>query len=820
MMNYKTDKLLLHLITRQYYFLLGSVFISCIFSGCSGTKFLKENESFYTGSEINIRSHGKVSRRKNLTKKLEEFITPKPNTVVLGSRPGVWFFYKGGGTTDPKIAAKQKRKGFKYFVRTKLGQPPVLISDVKTSQTSKLLHGQLYNNGFFDAHVQDTIVTKRKRSKVIYTVDLQRPYRLRNIVYPKGRDSVYAHILSTVKEESLLDSNQRYSLERMQAEQARIEAAVENYGFYYFDDRYLIFEADSTEGNRQVDLDLKMEKGIPDKAKRIYKLDQVYVYPNFSLTRDTTNIPFDTVRLNGLTYIDNTHSFRPKIVTDVINLRQHDIYTRDARELTLSHLMGLGTFKFVNIKYTDSPKDSFALDASIYLTPLLKNSIRVEFQAISKSNNFVGPGLSVTFTNRNFFKGAELFQLRLNTGYEWQIGGGQGNAVNSYEIGIETSLAVPRFITPIKINYNSKRYLPQTRFSLGYSIQERVTFFRLTSITANLGYTWRESTSKTHSLFPIDLTYVQLGKTSDAFQDRLKNNQVLANAFQNQFIPGLRYSFTLNTQLTEERPDKFTEQTIRKSNFYFNGNIDIAGNLVRLYQNNITKPEDDPYKIFGSSYSQYVKNDIDFRYYWQPDVHNKIATRLIIGGGYPFGNSTTLPYIKQFSIGGANSIRAFPARSLGPGTYNVREDKTIRQNANGVTFMDQRGDIKLEGNVEYRFDIYKFVKGALFIDAGNIWLWKSDSARSILNPVADVVPTRVPGGKFNINDFHKELAVGTGFGLRFDFSFFVLRLDLGIPLRKPYLPESKRWVIKDIDFGSSTWRNDNLLFNIAIGYPF
>lgn len=776
-----------------------SVPVSFFISGCTGTKFLKEGESFYTGADIKIISHGNVNHKKSIKEKLDEYVTPKPNSKFLGSRPGVWFFYKAG---TPK-----KEKGIKHFVKTKLGEPPVLITDVKPEQTAKLLKGTLYNNGYFDGKVKSETITKGKKSKVIYTCDLWPPYKLRNITYPKGRDSVYAEILKRVEKKSLLDSNQIYSLERMQAEQVRIEGVVENYGFYYFDDRYLIFEADSTDGERQVDLDLKMEKGIPDKAKRIYKLDQIYIYPNYSLTTDTTiQVTTDTTKFDGFTYVDDRHNFRPHVITDVINLHQHDIYTRDARELSLNHLMGLGTFKFVNIKFADSPRDSTSLNASIFLTPLLKNSVRLEFQAVSKSNNFVGPGATITFTNRNIFKGAELFQLKLNSGYEWQIGNRQGRTINSYEVGLESSLAVPRFITPFKINYSLKKYLPQTQFKLGYNVQQRVNFFRLTSINASVGYVWRESTSKTHSLFPIDLTYVKLTKTSTDFQNRLDSNVFLANAFQNQFIPGLRYSFTLNTQLAEERPDKFTERRIKKSSYYFNGNADIAGNLLRLYQNSITKPEDDPYSLFNTSYSQFVRSDYDFRYYWQPDKSNKIATRIIVGAGYAFGNSTTLPYIKQFSIGGANSIRAFPARSLGPGTYNVQTDTAVINGSTNGFFIDQRADIKLEGNLEYRFDIYKVVKGALFVDAGNIWLWKNDTTRI--------------GGQFNRKTFLKELAVGSGFGLRFDFSFFVLRLDLGVPIRKPYLPLSQRWVIRDIDLGSSRWRRDNLLLNIAIGYPF
>jgi outer membrane protein insertion porin family len=793
----KTDDIYsIHSMQGRPFF--SSVFIVLLgfyFAGCSGTKFLKENESFYTGGDVKLKPQGKVNRKKSIKKKLEEYITPKPNTVILGSRPGVWFYYKAG---TPK-----KNKGLKHFIKTKLGQPPVLMSDVKPEQVAKTLGGQLYNNGYFGSKVDYRVKTKHKKSRVIYTVKLFPEYRLKEINYPKAKDSVYAHIIRTLEEKSLLKPNQRYNLERLKAEQERIEKTVQDYGLYYFDDRYLIFEADSTVGKRKVDLDLKLEDGIPEKAKWIYRLDQVNVLPNYSLSKDTTNNNADTIKVDRFNYIDDKHDFRANVITDIINLRPGNIYTYNDRELTLSHLMGLGTFKFVNIKFTDSKRDSASLNATIYLTPLLRKSIRMEFQAVSKSNNFVGPGFSVTFTNRNFLRGAELFQLKLNTGYEWQTGRQNAGPLNSYEVGLESSLAIPRFITPIRIDYHSKRYLPQTIFKVGYNIQQRINYFRLNSLTASIGYTWRESTSKTHTLYPIDLNYVQLTRTSDVFDSLLRKNRVLANAFENQFIPGLRYSFTLNTQLSEERPDKFSEQHYRKSNFYFQGNLDIAGNLLHLYQQNITNPESNPYTLFGSPYSQYLRNDVDFRYYWQIDTRNKLATRILIGVGYPYGNSTTLPYIKQFASGGANSIRAFPARSVGPGTYNVRTDPN---NTSNTFFIDQRGDIKLEGNVEHRFDITKVIKGALFVDAGNIWLWHTDPNR--------------PGGEFKRDTFLQQLAVGTGFGLRFDFSFFVLRFDLAIPVRKPYLDPSERWVIKDINFRDKDWRGENMLFNIAIGYPF
>jgi outer membrane protein insertion porin family len=780
-------------------FIIGGIGSSLV--SCTATKFLKEGETFYDGAEMRFEMpQGRIRRKAVLEKELDTYITPRPNKKFLGSRPGAWFYYIAG-------TPKKEKGGIRNFIRNKLGAKPVLLSDATPKRTAEMLQGQVRNDGYFRSTVSHEIETHGKKSKVIYNITLYKAYRLRNIEYPKVKDSVYAKIINNLYEESLLDSNQRYDLERMQAEQERIEREVENWGIYYFDDRYLVFEADSTVGKRKVDLQLKLEPDIPDRAKKIFFLDTINVYPNYTITTDTTKLHDETeTYLNGYNYVDNKNSFRPEIITRVINLKKGNTYSREAQELTLNHLMGLGVFKFVNIKFSESPRtDSALLKSFIYLTPLKKNSLRAEVQAVSKSNNFVGPGVTLSFTNRNLLRGAELFQLKLHTAYEVQINSQTSTPLNSFEAGMEATLTVPRFISPIRIDYSSSRFLPKTQFKLGLNIQNRVRYFRLNTFNIAYGYNWRENEMKSHELFPVDINFIQTITTPE-FDGLLRDNALLASSFENQFIIGTRYSYTLNTQLAKKLVDKFEEQTIKTHTFYLNASTDVAGNLIHAIQSQFKKDGEaqEPYQIFNNPYSQYVRGEVDFRHYWQFDEHNKLASRVVFGSGYALGNSTTMPYIKQFSIGGSNSIRAFPARSVGPGTYNVRTDTSASQDAR--LFIDQRGDIKIEANIEYRFDLIKSLKGAVFTDAGNIWLNKEDSTRQ--------------GGKFRKETFMKEFAVGAGVGLRMDFSFFVLRVDVAFPIRKPFLPENERWVIRQINFGSSEWRKENLVFNIAIGYPF
>lgn len=778
---------------RWYHSLLLLCFL--LLQACTATKYLPEGETFYEGARINFKPQGDIRRLKQVREDLDELITPKPNKKILGMRPGVWFWYKAG---EPA-----KQKGFRYMVRTKLGREPVLLADTKPGQTAELLEAELQNEGYFRSTVQSSVETNGKESTVVYDVMIYPPFRLRQIKQQLFDSLQQPALVQAITESSMLRTQQRYRLQRLKAEQERIEAALKNQGMYFFDDRYLLFDADSTVGKRRIDLELNFEPGMPDKAPRIYRVSSINVIPNYDLGADSSRKTADTLMVNGYKYIDADQYFRPEIITNVINLRPDSVYRFIDEEYTRTHLMGLRAFKFVNIKFTEDKRDSNSLHADIFLTPLLKKSLRAQLEAVSKSNNFVGPNFEFTFTNRNFLRGAELFEFRLNSAYEVQISRQNAGALNAIELGAESSLSIPRFVTPAGIfRYRSAKYVPQTNFKLSYNVQQRLQYFRLISMNGAYGFLWRETTLKTHELYPVDVSFVKLGKTSAEFNNLLRQSPALANSFQNQFILGSRYTFTLNTQMMENIETRYDPKATRKVNFYFAGTIDLSGNVLSASQN-LAKIDEDRKQFFGLPYSQYVRGDLDFRYSYDIDRKSKIATRVIAGIGHAYGNSSTLPYIKQFASGGSNSVRAFPARSLGPGTYNVRSDSTVTTR---TFFIDQRGDIKLEASLEYRFNIIKSFKGALFADAGNIWLREPDPDR--------------PGSEFNPDTFVSQLAVGTGAGIRFDLNFFVLRFDLAFPIRKPFLPEGERWVYKDIDFGSKSWRAQNLILNIAIGYPF
>jgi outer membrane protein insertion porin family len=431
------------------------------------------------------------------------------------------------------------------------------------------------------------------------------------------------------------------------------------------------------------------------------------------------------------------------------------------------------------------------MNANVFLTPTRKISLSAEMNAALKSNNFAGPGLNLNFKNRNIFGGAEILSVTLAGFFDWQYSGStQGDY--AYQFTLDAALTLPKF-APFTLEKGTiKSLAPKTVITAGGGVYTRVGLYSLNSLNTSLGYNWRTGEYISYQLNLVDISLTNLAQSSDEFDKFLQDNPSIQKSFEEQFIIGGSFSF-VNRRINLGN---------NKHSLYINENLDLAGNLVSLLTSafNGSRPtSEDPYQLLGTTYSQFAMIRNELRYNYKPNAQNQIAWRLIAGLGVPYGNSSTIPYIKQFYVGGPYNIRAFISKSIGPGTYAPPDSVSN-------TYVDQTGDITLESSLEYRFGIYKSFKGALFVDAGNIWLMNEDPQR--------------PGSEFNMNTFYKQLAVGAGYGFRFDFNFILLRVDLAIPLRKPNLPEGQEWVIDDLDIFNKTWRRENMLWNIAIGYPF
>jgi outer membrane protein insertion porin family len=752
-----------------------------LFSACRTTRCLAPGEQLYIGSTIHIKSELPVNKSA-LNAALEKVQRPKPNASFLSIRPKLWIWC---------ITGADKGKGLRHWLKKKAGEPPVLMSTVSPEKTMELMKNRLMTKGFFHPTVSYEVKSRKRKTQVVYTVTLPAPYLIERVDFPSPGDSLETRI-AQLKETSLLKQGVQYDLDLFKEERLRIDNELKNEGFYYFNPGYLLFKADSVRGVKKINVSLTLKPEMPDKARKPYRLNNIYIIPGIVSQDDSAQTKVDTVRIEGYYYLDRDSSFRPKAILKGVFLKKGELYSRKKHNLTLNHLMGMGTFKFVEIRFEESGDSIGKLDAYIRLNPVPRKSVTADLEAITKSNNYTGPAMTLSFKNRNLFRGAELFVFNLLGSFETQFTGYQ-SGFNSYEFGANTQLYFPEFITPFKISHVSSEFLPKTKIDLGFRVLQRVLYYNMTAMNLSFGYKWKETAVKEHELDPVTISFAKLGQTTEAFRTLLQNNPFLRKSFQEQFIIGSAYGFTYNSQLG----------TPHRSQYYFNGTVQVSGNTFYLAQSLFAGKmgtEGQPFKLFGYTYSQYTRFTADGRYYFNLNKNSKLATRLMGGIGVPYGNKSTMPYIKQFFSGGSNSLRAFTTRSVGPGSY------AIPQNQSSQTFLDHSGDIKMECNIEYRFNIISILKGALFADAGNVWLIRKND--------------QLPGGEFHLNQFQHEIAVGGGIGLRFDLTFFVLRFDLACPFRKPYLPESERWVLNKIDFSNPSWRRQNLVLNIAIGYPF
>ncbi|MBX0291677.1 outer membrane protein assembly factor [Hymenobacter sp. HSC-4F20] len=774
-----------------------------LLAACSGTKYIPEGSKLYTGSTVKVKSENPIPREAELTTELESVITPKPNASFLGIRPKLYFWHLGEGKT----------KGLGHWLANKYGEKPVLLSQVDTQRVKGLMVNRLYNNGYFGPVVHSRIVVKGQAASVDYTATVNKPYTIKEIHFPEG-DSLLPRAVRATQPGSLLKVGDPYNLQTFTNERVRIDGELKNQGFYYFNPDYILFQVDSTLDN-QVAVYLKIKEKTPEQATKPYLLNRIRLNTSYSLN-DTT-LSEQPIRYQGYIYYPDEKVFKAKAIVNATFIYPDSLYRRRRQDQTLSRLMSLGTFKYVDVGFRparqkpDSAGYGF-LNSYVRMTQLPKKSLRAEVLLVSKSNGFVGPGFRVQFRNRSALRGAEQLLVNLTGSFENQRRSNQNTiGLTSYEIGADAQLLVPRLITPpFNIRLVNSDFQPRTTFGAGIRSVTRVDAFTQQGFNLNYGYTWKTKLTNEQELRPIDIQYLRLSNTTKEFDTLLVERPFLNNSFRQQFVLASSYRYTYNQQTQEQR----------RNQIYFSGGLELAGNLAYLVssltgQKKITNPDgSQSYAILNQPFSQYTKVDLELRNYFRtsanPSSGNKFATRLLVGLGMPYQNASVMPYLKQYGIGGPNSVRAFAARGLGPGTYRTPAD---RENS---AFYDQVGDMRIEANAEYRQDLFPYVKGALFIDAGNIWLINDDPSRQTVDENGD------PDGKngqFAFNTFLKELAVGAGAGLRIDVQFFVLRFDYAYPLRLPY---SNTEIRNPLNTNEVLYKKtpDTGRFNIAIGYPF
>lgn len=764
-------------------------------ASCASYKnHLPEKDTLYVGSKLKV-IDSQIAERSVLEDELKAAIRPKPNKKIFGLRFKLGVYNTVG---EPK-----SEKGMRKYFRDKIGEPPVLGSAFNLARNQTILYNKLQNNGYFNPEVRakrkdDTVA--RKTSGEFEVIAGKRKY-FKGVHFLEGDTSDIAIEIRSVAQGSLIKKGNPYFLDAISAERNRIDLELKNKGYYYFSPDFLIARIDTGLHADSLDVHITLKYDVMQpKAFQVYHIKDIYINSNYVVRsssnsnnsrRDTVagtvrrTPQADTVNYEIFNIVKRREeNFKPFLFKSAIAFKPGVVYSRRVQNLSLSRLVSLNAFKFVKndmVETYDSTGRPM-LNSIYLLTPYPSKSLNLETSVFSQNDSRVGSRVSLGWRHRNILKGAEQLEIKLTGGFEMQYGGDM-KIPNLYQGGLETNLTVPRllFARSLGITSNSN-FVPRSNIKLGYNYYLRETAYRLNTFNLAFGYQWKEAINKDHKFYPFNITYVRtdtIGTTTD---------YRLSNILFNGIIIGPTYQFTYNS-IVAGRQDL---------NFFFDGLVDLSGNILGIAQG--AKLSEPSKKIFGANFAQYVKLQTDFRVYKNFGKQSMWASRLFLGAGYAYGNSYNMPNVKQFFVGGASSLRGFRSRMLGPGTYHQDTLPTSER------FLELLGDIKLEASTEFRFPIYStWAKGAVFADAGNIWLWRD-------NP-------EMPGGKFS-SDFYKQIAVNGGIGLRFDFSIIVLRTDFGIPLRKPWYEDGNRWVIDEINFNSPKWRRENIIFNLAIGYPF
>ena len=622
-----------------------------------------------------------------------------------------------------------------------------------------------------------------KKARIKYRIEVPEAYTLDTIELPAPTSPV-TRFIDSINSSSILQKGDRYCLDSLSFERNRITTALRNNGYFYFRPEYIEYLADTTLSPGKVALRMTLKKGIPAQALKPYYVGGVTV----RLNRATGDGPPDTIRYPRMT-VAYYKPIRLKkwVLPKNITFKPGEIYSIATQNETQSNLGRLGIFRTVAVEVTplDSLMRKDSLDVTIQATFDVPLEATIEANVSSKSNSYIGPGLIFGINHNNVFGGGEKLSVKLNGSYEWQTGGGsqhgKASLFNSYEVGLNSSLTYPRIVPGFLPQLpRTRKYPAYTRFQLGANLMNRPHYFRMVSFNGSMSYDYRTSLRAGHSVTPFKLVYTKLLNTTESFDKTMEENPAIALSFRDQFIPSSSYTYTYDTSYGREVDNRFIWQFMGMSA----GNI-LSG-ITSLFGQHGEK------HIFGSSFSQFVKGSAEMKYYHRFRAEHWLATRLFIGAEHAYGNSKEVPYSEQFYIGGANSIRAFTIRSLGPGSYVPAKD-----DVDG--YFDQTGTFKLEANIEYRFPIWGDLHGAAFVDAGNIWLLKKDPKR--------------PGGELDRKTFLKDIALGTGIGLRYDFGMLVLRGDLGIGIHAPYDTGKKGY------YNMTSFKN-SLAFHLAIGYPF
>lgn len=771
---------------------------NCIFalliifsSSCSLSKYLNDGEYLYDGiKEITVTDSDKGDNYQ------QEAISQAKRTLEYETNG-----FKLGNTTIPYfskwiyMATKNDSTLFGNIL-SKFGSPAVYLSNINPPLRAKVAETTLNNYGYLSSFIfsmEDLSENDTRAVSVSYDINMGKLYRCDSI---ENLENIKCDSIKIDMDKiSTLKKGDPFSTFNLEKDRNTIAQYLRDHGFYYFKPDMIIYKADTTIQSGKVSVKKSFIEGLPSVFVKPWKIGRI----NVRLMQENKLGDVGEILLKNSTLIDekgitlyynNNPSVRESIIKRRILMLPDSLYSPDKEIKTLRALSALGAFSSSEFVFTpqDTTNDNRTLDLDILLRPDRPWDVSLETLFKAKSNNYIGPGLNASISKRNLFGGGETLSASLWGSYEWQLGkspvGRDAIRLNSYQIGTDISLVFPTLLFPGKIDsYFS--YPTSTSLRIGASLLNRPALYALKSLSFNMSYDFQPSKEFQHRIQPLSITYTLLGNTSEKFNELVRNNPSLKLSYRDQLIPQINYSFTYDNILDFNH----------NHHIWMRYGISEAGNIVNGVMALSGKKYNSQKNLMGVHFAQFVKATAEIRYTYKIDNNNSIASRFSTGAVYSFGNSNTAPFMEELYVGGANSIRAYTVRSIGPGRFRPTEGM--------YSFMDQVGDFKLEGNLEYRMRIWKNLNGAVFIDAGNVWLINKDEQRvgGSLKEVAD------------IKDFLNQIAFGTGVGLRYDLDYLVVRFDVGMGLHLPY------------DNGVNKWYNltnfyDSLGFHIAIGYPF
>jgi outer membrane protein assembly factor BamA len=767
--------------------------------GCSATRHVPDGQYLLNKVNITVDDSSHVA-----TKKLYNYLRQQPNHKVLGlgkMQLGVY-----------NLSGRDSTSRFNRWLQ-KIGEEPVIYSDALTTQSVHQLRLALINSGYNDAYVTaDTVSPKRKRMNVTYHLHPGAPHTIASVAYEVEDPELATIILPDsvdwpVKPEGLLDRNV------LDAQRTMIVEKMRNSGYFAFTKEYIGFIADTVAGSKAVDLTMvvhnpkiKTTEGettatdnrLTQRLRhRRYAYNKVMVVTDFSPGNDAGTYNFagrDTVNCNGINILYGADRYlTPKAIAEQCFIAPGESYSSTGIDRTYEALNRLSILRYVNIvtRPAGSTDDEELLDAYILLSPTTKMGVTLELEG-TNSEGDLGVGGGVTYQHRNLAHGGEILTAKLRGSYESLSGDLDGLINHNYtEVAAELGITFPKFMAPFLSSSFKQRMRASTEFALTFMRQERPEYTRVIG-GATWRYRWANRTNTSRRTFDlIDINVVNLPKSTIDFIDNIApNNPLLRYSYEDHFIMRMGYTWNFTNRrpastLLDRTSDPINTYTARMS-------AETAGALLYAISSlSHMKREDGAYKVFGIQYAQYLKGEADYTINHRFTDRNSLSFHAGFGIAFPYGNSSMVPFEKRFYAGGANGVRGWSVRTLGPGSYD---------SSNSVSnFINQCGDISLIMNLEYRNKLFWVFEGALFVDAGNIW-----TIRDYPNQ---------PGGVFKFNKFYKDIAAAYGVGLRMDFNYFLLRLDMGLKACNP-AEGQERWAI----FHPS-WSRD-VSFHFSVGYPF